>query len=308
MNATIYCPDLECESCEKILTRSLNTLQGIQKIGFTPDSLAVDFDPKQVTKEQIVEAINKKGYRAGFEPFERKLFKERMRDFFENKQKYAMEYLMLQNTAMTFLGLLAIEFVVYLAVLKTIPDFLSRYGWWMLYATIAVVSVASAIWHMRAYRARVTSMVGMMIGMTFGMQTGMMLGTIVAATNGLIMGGMTGMLVAVAVGIYNGRCCGIMGVLEGMMAGVMGGLMGSMIGTMFSVNHILWLMPFFFLINVIIMWGLSYMLFEEVVEERKAQRTPTPFLTFFSYCFIATGLLTALIVYGPKTGIAALGG
>ena len=96
-----------------------------------------------------------------------------------------------------------------------------------------------------------------------------------------------------------------MGLLEGMMAGVMGGLMGSMIGTMFAVDHILWLMPFFMFINLVIMWGLSYMLFEEVVEhQEKIEKRPLDFTTFFSYCLIATTFFIILMVYGFKTGLA----
>ena len=151
-------------------------------------------------------------------------------------------------------------------------------------------------------------MVGMMIGMTFGMQTGMMLGTIIAATNGLFVGGLTAMLIAVSVGFYNGKCCGIMGVMEGMMAGVMGGIMGSMIGTMFRVDHILWFMPAFTLINILILWGLSYMLFEEVVEHNPStKKAPVSFSTFFFACLIVSAALTTLIVYGPRTGLAAIG-
>ena len=98
-----------------------------------------------------------------------------------------------------------------------------------------------------------------------------------------------------------------MGVMEGMMAGVMGGLMGAMIGTMMRVDNILLFMPVFMILNLFIMWGLSYMLFEEVVEDNPTiQKKEINFLTFFSYCFIATLIITILIIYGPKTGLARI--
>ena len=148
-------------------------------------------------------------------------------------------------------------------------------------------------------------MVGMMVGMTFGMQTGMMIGTIIASTNGIFMGGMTGMLCAVGIGIFNGRCCGIMGILEGMMAGIMGGLMGAMVGTMFFADHILWLMPVFMFLNVAVMWGLSYMLYEEFVEDNpKTQMHPARFSSLLVFGIISSALLLVIMVYGMKTGLA----
>ena len=66
-------------------------------------------------------------------------------------------------------------------------------------------------------------------------------------------------------------------------------------------------MPFFMISNLLIMWGTSYMLFEEVVEGNpKIIKQPIDFTTFFSACLIVTFLLIAFIVYGPKTGLAAL--
>ena len=97
--------------------------------------------------------------------------------------------------------------------------------------------------------------------------------------------------------------------MEGMMAGVMGGLMGGMNGIMFRVDHILYLMPSFMLISVVIMAGLSYLFFEEVVEHNTTlTRANRSFWSFFGYSLLFTILLAALILVGPRTGIAALGG
>lgn len=308
MQKKIYCPDIECESCVKVLTRALKNI-GASGLNFEKDSVLVDFDSEKVAEKDLLAVIAQKGYRAAFEPFERKTFGERFREFWENRQKYAVEYMMLRYAFFTFVILGLLDVFAFYAFFQKIPAFVTSYGWWLLYLDLAVVSIGSAIWHFKAYKARVTSMIGMMVGMTFGMQTGIMLGTILGATNGLFVGGVVGMTVAVGVGFYNGKCCGIMGVMEGMMAGVMGGVMGGMIGTMFRVDNILLFMPIFTLFNLLILLGLSYMLFEEVVEGSPGvTRQPVEFVTFFSYCLTATVILTIIMVYGPKTGLAVLGG
>lgn len=305
MRHKIYCPDLECESCTNVLSKTLHDA-GANDISFSPN--AVEFESAE-DSQKFLFAIRTKGYRANTEPFQKPTLAQRAQDFFNNKQKYKHEYLMLRHALYTFIILFALEIMSYVAFFRATPDFFTTYAWWLLYVNLAVVSIGSAIWHFKSYKGQVTCMVGMMTGMTFGMQTGMMLGTIFGATNGLFPGGMIGMLSAVGIGYYNGKCCGIMGAMEGMMAGVMGGVMGAMIGTMFAVDNILWFMPAFMLINLAIMWGLSYMLFEEMVEGKPdIQRTPAPFWTFFSYCFIAITLLSVLMIYGPKTGLASLGG
>ncbi len=309
MKAKIYVPDIECDSCVKVINKTLAKFEGIQQFTTHKDSVDVEYDPEKVKADSLLSIIHEKGFRAAFEPFQRKSFSERFKDFKENKHKYQVEYTMLKYSVLTFLILTLLEVMSYIAFLKNKPEFLAHYGWWMFYLNLAVISIGSGMWHIKSYKANVTSMIGMMIGMTFGMQTGMMLGTIFGATNGLFVGGSVGMLTAVGVGFYNGKCCGIMGVLEGMMAGVMGGTMGSMIGTMFTIDHIFWFMPLFIAINMIIMWGLSYMLFEEVVEDSpKTQKNPSDFFTFFAYCLLATVFLLVIMIYGPKTGLAKIGG
>tara|TARA_Y100000031_G_scaffold156402_1_gene210780 strand:+ start:112 stop:885 length:774 start_codon:yes stop_codon:yes gene_type:complete len=239
--------------------------------------------------------------------FSQKTVTQRLKEFVKDKKKYEVEYTMLRYSAIAFLLLVILEVMGYFAFFRNTPDFIADYAWWIFYIDLTVISIGAAIWHFKAYKARFNCMLGMMIGMTFGMQVGMMLGTILGATNGLFIGGTVGMILAQVVGIYTGNCCGIMGILEGMMAGVMGGVMGGMIGTMFIVDNILLFMPFFMLSNLLIMWGTSYMLFEEVVEDNsQTTKQPIDFTTFFSASLIVTGLLIAFIVYGPKTGLAAL--
>jgi len=301
----IYCPDIECDSCIKVINRGFAKLKGIENTVFKKNFLEVSYDPVKVKPHEIAACIRQLGFRAGFEPFLRKTFKERLRDFRENKEKYEVEYRMIRYSVLNLVLLALVESLIYFLFFREDPAFIGRYGWWIFYLDLAVVSIGAAMWHLNSYRASLTSMVGMMIGMTFGMQTGLMIGLIMGATNGMFVGSMAGMLAGVFVGWHNGKCCGIMGVMEGAMAGVMSGTMGAMIGVMLFIDRILIFMPFFMLINIMVMWGLSYMLFEEVVEDNpKAEKSGIRFVRFFIYCILAVLLLSLIMIYGPKSGFA----
>ena len=307
MNIKLYCPDIECESCVKVLTKTFEKLDGIEKFEINQDHLIINFNENKINKEKIISIINEKGFRADTEQFIRKTFSERFRDFTQNKNKYENEYKMLKYSILSLALLIFLEFTLYSSFLRNIPDFLNKFGLWIFYIDLAVISIGSAVWHVNSYKMKIKDMTGMMIGMTFGMQTGMMIGTIIRATNGLFVGSTAGMLLAVIIGFYNGRCSGIMGVMEGMMAGVMGGVMGGMTGAMFVLDYISWFMPLFMLINIIIMFSLSYMLFEEVIEHNpKIEKNHTDFIVYFSYILIFTVLLSLIIIYGPRTGVARL--
>ncbi|MBI2668643.1 hypothetical protein HYX14_02260 [Candidatus Woesearchaeota archaeon] len=231
---------------------------------------------------------------------------QRIQEFVSDRAKFHLEWQMLQYMGLTFLLLLLLAAVLYVAVWKDLPRFWTKQGIWILYLIITVVFTGGAIWHLKAYRAKIDSMTGMMIGMTVGMQTGMMLSVIIGSTNGMFMGGLLGMVFAVAMGVYTGKCCGIMGILQGAMAGVMGGTMGPMIALMMRNDHILWFMPPFMIINVLILLGMSYMLYEEVVEKtEKIEKTPMDFGTFFSYCLIVTIVFGLVISFGYKSAFVA---
>lgn len=304
--AKIYCPDIECDSCVKFLDNTLKDVKGLKDFKVNKDNIDVEYD-KPATAQKIAEFITENGYRAGLKPFPRKSFKERFRDFIENKDKYQVEYTMLKYSLMTFLALVFVQAIVYLFFFSNDSMFLQKHGIWIFYLDVAIVSIGSAMWHVQSYRVEMGMMAGMMIGMTFGMQTGLMIGTIIGATNGMFVGTMVGMLTAIFVGWYNGRHSGIMGVLEGVMAGLMNGSMGAMTAVMLYSDHLLWYMPFFMAFNLIIMWGLSYMLFEEVVENNsKIAKRPVSFVKMVVYSAIVSIVVIAIMIYGPKSGLAAL--
>ncbi len=302
MKTKIYIPDIECDSCTRLLAKKFKSLQGVDSFSFEKDSAELDYNEALIKPANIIQAVENSGFRASETPFGRKSLKERARDFRENSHKYRIEMTALNYAAYSFLILSLVEAIAYFGFFRAIPNFIGKYGWWLLYLNISISTLGTAVWHYVSYKARITCMTGMMIGMTFGMQAGMMIGAVIGATNGFFIGAMAGMLIGVSVGAATGKCCGIMGIMQGMMAGMMGGTMGPMISLMMFTDNLLLFMPFYMAINVMIVFGLSYMVYEEVVEDKKdVKKNPPDFLTFVSACLIVAFVLAAVMVLGPKS-------
>ena len=181
MQTTIYCPDIECESCVHVLKKRLGHQEGVENIAIKEDRLIITHTEK-VRKEDLKQIVKKAGFRADFNPFERKTFNERMRHFKENKHAYTVERQAIQKLGITFLALIVLEVIMYFSFLQGKEGFLAAYGLWFLYLAITVSTIGIAAWYFYSYRFKLTCMMGMMVGMTFGMQTGMMLGAILHIT------------------------------------------------------------------------------------------------------------------------------
>ncbi|MFH1408300.1 MAG: heavy-metal-associated domain-containing protein [Nanoarchaeota archaeon] len=306
MKTTIYVPDIECDSCNKLIRKKCRHLPGVVDLHFDADSVTISHDAEHVSKQLLVESIRDLGFRASFEPIERITLGERWRHFKENKHKYAHETKLFKYTLGIFLLLTLLEGGAYFLFLQNMPDFLNNYGWWLFYLNISVATLGVGIWHVASYKAKITCMTGMMIGMTFGMQAGMMIGAVMGATNGFFIGAMAGMLLGVIVGSITGQCCGVMGIMEGMMAGLMGGTMGPMITVMMFSDHLLIFMPFYIILNLIILWGLAYMMYEEVVENKRGvKRTPADFSIVAAASIIITVILIGIMIWGPKSPLVS---
>ncbi|MFH1770779.1 MAG: heavy metal-associated domain-containing protein [archaeon] len=295
----VYVPDIECDSCVKLITKKLSK-NNVKNFEVKEDSVIIN---DNINPKTVVNMINEMGYRASTEPFERKTFKERVRHFKENRHLYKVEMQGINHAISVTIALFGLTALIYFFLFRDIEGFLGSYGWWIFYLIISIVSIGIATWHYTAYKAKITCMTGMMIGMTFGMQTGMMIGAVIGATNGFFWGAMVGMILGTTIGVITGKCCGVMGVMEGAMAGLMGGTMGPMITVMMFSDHVLWFMPFYMIINVGIIIGLSYMLYEEVVEGKKVTVNPMDGVTLISISIIVTALLVALMVYGPTSAL-----
>ncbi|MGV8172397.1 MAG: hypothetical protein ACP5OA_06925 [Candidatus Woesearchaeota archaeon] len=217
------------------------------------------------------------------------------------KLKFKESKKLLKYVTLNFVIILLLDLVAYFLVLNQIPNFIGKYGWWILYLDISVVTLAGALWYYVSYKGYVSCMASMMIGMTLGMQTGMMLGAVFGAVNGYFIGAMIGMLLGTFVGLVTGRAS-IMGALQGMMSGLMGGTMGAMITVMMFTDNVLWFMPFYMLINVAILIGFVYMYHDEVIKDNKdVVKKDISFGTLMLWCIISTIVLSSILIYAHKS-------
>lgn len=297
-NVRIYSPDIECDSCVKVLGRVLNKTTGITSFKITTEYLDITHD-KNLTTKKLLELIRTKGYRASLEQTDRPSISERTKEFLTDKKKYAIEWRMLRYIGLTTIILLALQAGLLLFMRTMKPNIITTHWPWMLYLVISTAFIAGAIWHFKTYRTTVTCMTGMMIGMTIGMQTGMLIGAVIGVTNGFFWGAMTGMVLGSIVGAWTGKCCGIMGVMEGMMAGIMGGTMGAMITVMMFYDHVHLFMPVYVLLNIAILLGFSYMLFEELVEGKDVHIQTITYARFISISVLGLLVLNAIIFFAP---------
>jgi hypothetical protein len=215
--------------------------------------------------------------------------------------KFAESKKIYSYVAISFIFLLILDIIAYFLVWNQMSNFVSKYAWWILYLDISVVTLGGALWYYASHKGYVSCMASMMIGMTLGMQTGMMLGAVFGAVNGYFIGAMIGMLSGTIVGFITGRAS-IMGALQGMMSGLMGGTMGAMITVMMFTDHVLLFMPFYMLINVAILIGFLYMYHDEVIKDNKeVVKKHISFGTFAFWCIVTTIILSAVMIYAPKS-------
>ncbi len=303
----LYIPDIECISCSKLINKKFTNLKGVDEYELHQDSMNVKYDADTISEKELISTIESLGFRASTNPFERKSFKERWKDFRENSHKYEMIYKALAYASITFVILLLLQVIAFAGFLNSmIPNFFSHYAWWLLYLDLSIASIGATLWYMSSYKGTVTCMTGMMIGMTVGMQAGMMVGAVVGGTNGFFTGAMVGMTVAVIAGTLTGAVCGVMGAVQGMMSGVMAGTMGAMITVMMFTDRVFIFMPYYMIINLIILFGLIYLYYEEVVEGKKdVKKKSMDFITFASACIIITAIIMVIMIYGPKSPLFA---
>lgn len=210
----------------------------------------------------------------------------------------------------TFLVIILIELLAYAGFLRSIPNFLPKYALWILYLNISIVSISMSVLYMLFNKSKVPCMTGMMVGMTIGMQIGMMVGAVIGATNGYFTGAMVGMIL----GSIGGTIAGFtsnsaMSWVQGLMSGIMGGTMGPMISVMMFTDRIQLFMPFYMLLNLILLWGFIKMYHEEVIKDNnELVRTNVDLLTFISASIVITVVLVAIMIYGPKSPIFAFAG
>jgi hypothetical protein len=90
-----------------------------------------------------------------------------------------------------------------------------------------------------------------------------------------------------------------MGAMEGMMAGLMSGTMGAMTTVMMINDHVLAFMYMLSGICLVMVGGLSYMMFREA---GPAPRAGFSFARFATLSIALGAMMLAVMVYGPKNG------
>src|SRR3989344_8193691 len=223
------------------------------------------------------------------------------RSYMKKSDRVEREVILIAVGILVSLALL--EAIAYLGFFKNIPNFFSKYGYYIIFLVISVVITGASVWHIKAYGNRFSCMTGMMIGMTTGMLSGFLIGMLIGATNGMFMGSVVGMLIGMSVGIWTGNCCGVMGTIEGMMAGLMGGLMGAMTSLMLLNDNLKLIIPLLVVASSVILIGLDYLIFKETTGTQIRKINKQSFLPFLTVCFITMMLLTWLMVYGTKSAL-----
>jgi hypothetical protein len=236
---------------------------------------------------------------------------ERWSAFRSDARAYRLFLRLLRGALGTLILVGMIEWALYRYHFAQQPDFLGRYGWWILYLDINVVALATVLVYLRSFHlSAVSHMLGMMMGMTVGMQVGTMIGAVLGATNGFFIGAMVGMGFGGLSGIYIGcRCGSTMAVIQGLMSGVMAGTMGAMLIVMMLRDHVLFFMPVFTLANLLILMGFAYLFHEEAVESGSCRlRRAAGGLSLATLSVLTISVLVLLMLYGPKGPMVWTGG
>ena len=201
--------------------------------------------------------------------------------------------------------LILLEAIAYIGFFQAIPNFFSKYIWWIIYLDISIASLGASLHYMMSYKSEAPCMTGMMIGMTVGMQIGMMIGAVVGATNGFFSGAMVGMILGSIGGTLAGKTSkSTMSWLQGLMSGIMGGTMGPMISVMMFTDHLVIFMPVYIILNVVLLIGFMKMYHEELVHDNKELvHKNIDFITFVSASVIITFVILFVMVYGPKSAL-----
>ena len=293
---------MHCESCEKVLKKNLLRVENIKDINLRYNNeIATIMYENVIDANRVIDVIRTAGYDAtvmnGDSINETMNFRRYLEDI---KQSNRLEREVILIAIGILISLVLLELIAYFGFFKNIPDFFSKYGYYIIFLIISVVITGASIWHAKAYGNRFSCMTGMMIGMTTGMISGFLIGILIGATNGMFIGSVAGILVGMSVGIWTGNCCGAMGTMEGMMAGLMGGLMGAMTSLMLLNDNLKLIIPILVLASLIILIGLDYTIYKEA---RNAKFNKYEYFPYITFCFIITIALTFLMVYGPKSAL-----
>lgn len=312
---------MHCTACEKTIKKAVTGISGVLGIDANHKNkiAEVSFNSENQPIQKVLDSIKSRGYSASIysgnaesiasdKIDEENSFAGKFSSFgvgiFTDFEKYHVERKLLIFSFISFLILLALEYVVYFGFFQNIQGFSARYLAYLIFLPIAVTMNVAVIWHTKAYQG-LSCMSNCMVGMTTGMISGITIGAIIGATNGMFVGTITGMIAGIAVGLYTGRCCGIMGALEGSMAGFMSGLMGAMLSVMLINDNVLLFLPILLIASMAILVGLMYFVFKENNGNsmKQANIIASEFIPFLLVVSFLTIALMFLMVWGPKSAL-----
>ena len=292
---------MHCESCEKLLKNRLSKVRNIKSVDLTYNNEIADINYEDnLDLNEVINVVREAGYDAI--SLNNQKEKTTLNHYLEDlRKKERIEGKLITFAVILLLVLGLIELIAYYGFFQDMPNFFSRFGYYLIFLIVAVAINALSIWHIKAYGNSFTCMTGMMIGMTIGMTSGFLIGLIIGATNGMFIGTLAGVLIGMAIGIWCGKCCGVMGAMEGIMAGLMGGLMGAMTSLMLFNDHLNLIISILVAIVFVILIGLDYMVYKEVRNNEFEAIYANSLSTVITFCIVATIALTLLMVYGPKS-------
>ncbi|MEM2963123.1 MAG: hypothetical protein QXW70_01755 [Candidatus Anstonellales archaeon] len=296
---TLHLTGLSCSSCEKLLEKIARDHNAeLKSIDY--DSGIVVFYSSENDFSSLKEALALKGFiETNKESFVTRgnwaFVKDYCMRLVDGRDaSLEVERRLLINALVSLLTLIFLGALGYFGGM-----FDSAYLPFLLLAIFASISTAFAYYHMSCYRKGLSCTNGMMIGMTMGMVCGSMFGLLVGATNGMFIGSLVGMTIGIGLGVNLGRFCGVMGAMEGIMAGMMSGPMGAMTSIMLFSDNLLPFLYIFFSLCVIVIFGLSYMMYREVGAAKKEHHNSglSDFFYFSASLFLAASII---MIAGPK--------
>jgi copper chaperone CopZ len=302
---------MHCESCEKIISRTVAKHEGAHVKGFDLQENKVRIFCSDEQLPKIKKELLAKGYQLllpgdeaqqGYEAGSLSRVMEFASGLISGKEGFVYEHKLLQYAIISLILIFAAQLAIYFVVFGGEASFLRTYGSILSLSALSVVAVIFAFYHARIFRKQTSCMTGMMTGMTVGMMGGFMIGAFIGATNGMFIGSLAGMAFGMFLGFEAGRCCGVMGGMEGLMGGLMAGTMGAMLSVMMVYDN---LMPFLYILSGVclaILGGLAYMIYKEYgsIEQEQFDVSAAKFLFYSLILYLA---VAALAIFGPKANV-----
>ncbi len=64
---TLTAPDISCDHCKNTIEKAVGAMPGVSSVAVAvePKQVTVQYDPAQVSRDQIVETLDEEGYPVG---------------------------------------------------------------------------------------------------------------------------------------------------------------------------------------------------------------------------------------------------